>query len=71
MMSHSDDGFWGTMLQILKDLGSKKRRSVPLLRSLSYHLTRAINELDLKTISDCLFAVKELSFKDAVSSSPC
>jgi hypothetical protein len=54
------------LFQILKDLGAKKRRSVPLLRSLSYHLTRAVDELDLKTISDCIFAVKELSFKDIV-----
>jgi hypothetical protein len=57
-------------LKILKDLGSKKRRTVPLLRSLSYHLTRSLHELDLKTISDCLYAVKELSYKDVVSFIP-
>jgi len=51
---------------LLKAFASTKRRSVPLLKSLTYHLPRKLNELDLKSLADVLFAVNKLSFKNPV-----
>ena len=49
---------------ILAAMGKKKRRNVPLLKSLTFYLTKHRNMLDIKQISDCLFALKQLSYKD-------
>jgi len=49
---------------VLKTLGMKKRRHMPLLKAISYHLIKRRNELDIKALSDCLFAMNQLSFKD-------
>jgi hypothetical protein len=42
----------------------KKRRSLPLLKALGYHLARKRDLTDLKMVSDSLFAVNQLAFKD-------
>ena len=40
---------------------------MPLLRAISYHLLKHRNELDIKSLTDCLFALNQLNFKDTVS----
>ena len=52
------------LFQLLKALAFKKRRQVPLLKALVYHLTRKKDMEDLKLISDALFAVGSLNMKD-------
>merc|ERR1719361_2192907 len=37
---------------------------MPLLRAISYHLLKHRNELDIKSLTDCLFALNQLNFKD-------
>ena len=37
---------------------------MPLLKSLTFYLTKHKNMLDIKQISDCLFSLNKLSFKD-------
>jgi len=54
----------GDLASILAELGRKKRRNVPLLKSLTFYLTKHKNMLDIKQISDCLFALNQLSYKD-------
>merc|ERR1719427_664654 len=54
----------GDLSLILSELGRKKRRNVPLLKSLTFYLTKHKNMLDIKQISDCLFALNHLSYKD-------
>ena len=50
-------------MEILVQLGRKKRRNVPLLKSLSYFIVKTAGLLDLKQLSDTLFALNQLSFK--------
>ncbi len=50
----------------MEKLGHLKRRSPPLLKTLAFHLSKSAKDLTSKDISDCLFAMKELSFKDKV-----
>jgi hypothetical protein len=50
--------------QLLKALAHKKRRQVPLLKALVYHLTRKKDMEDIKLVSDALFAVGSLNMKD-------
>ena len=52
------------LASILKVLGTKKRRNLPLLRALSYHLVKRRSELSAKLLSDCMFALNQLNFKD-------
>eukprot|EP00092_Neocalanus_flemingeri_P033737 GFUD01036676.1.p1 GENE.GFUD01036676.1~~GFUD01036676.1.p1 ORF type:complete len:613 (+),score=202.94 GFUD01036676.1:73-1911(+) len=54
----------GDLALILAELGRKKRRNVPLLKSLTFYLTKHRNMLDIKQISDSLFALNQLSYKD-------
>ena len=54
----------GDLVSILSELGRKKRRNVPLLKSITFYLTKHRNMLNIKEVSDCLFALKQLSFKD-------
>ena len=49
---------------VLKAMGTKKRRNLPLLRAISYHLLKRRSELSLKLLSDCMFALNQLTFKD-------
>jgi len=54
----------GDLVSILSEMGRKKRRNVPLLKSITYYLVKHKNLLDIKQVSDCLFALKQLSYKD-------
>jgi len=54
----------GDLVSILSELGRKKRRNVPLLKSITYYIVKHKNLLDIKQVSDCLFALKQLSYKD-------
>jgi len=54
----------GELSSILAELGKKKRRNVPLLKSLTFYLTKHKNMLDIKQISDCIYAMSSLSYKD-------
>ena len=49
---------------ILNQIGRKRRRNVPLLKTMSFYIFKHKNMLDLKQISDCLFSFNQLSFKD-------
>ena len=51
------------LFQVLKTLGQKKRRNVPLLRKLTYHLQKRLMGLDLRSFCDILFTLNQLSFK--------
>jgi len=50
--------------QILTELGRKKRRNVVLIKAITFYLTKHRNLLDIKQLSDSLFALNVLSFKD-------
>ena len=52
------------LTSILSKLGEKRRRSIPLLKSVSFHLSKNSSDLNIKEISDCLFAINRLSFRD-------
>jgi len=54
----------GELVLILNQMGKKKRRNVPLLKSLSFYICKNKNMLDVKQISDCLFSFNLLSFKE-------
>jgi len=51
------------IVNVLKVLGQKKRRSVPLVRKLTYHLEKRLIDLDLRTFCDILYTLNQLSFK--------
>ena len=53
----------GDIVLILNKLAIKRRRNVPLLKTLSFYLCKYKNMLDIKQISDCLFSLNKLSFK--------
>jgi len=52
---------------ILKALAVSKRRNVPLLKALTFYLTKHRGLLDIKQLADALFSLKQLSFKDPVT----
>lgn len=54
------------MVTVLTALSQKKRRSTPLLRSLSYNICNSTGKLDLKQCADVLFSMATLNFADAV-----
>jgi len=54
----------GDMVIILGQLARRRRRTVPLLKSLSFYIWKHKSSLDVKQISDCLFAFTQLSYKD-------
>lgn len=45
-------------------LGLKKRRSLSLLRSIAYNITKSPEPLDLKQCADVLFSMAMLNFPD-------
>lgn len=52
------------MVKVLKNLALKKRRSTPLLNSLSINISGKEERLNLKQCSDVLFAVATLNFTE-------
>jgi len=48
---------------ILKTLAQKKRRNVPLVRKLAYHLEKRLMNLNLETFCEILHSLSQLSFK--------
>ena len=54
----------GDLVSILSELGRKKRRNVPLLKTITYYIVKHKSMLNIKQTSDCLFALNKLSFKD-------
>ena len=45
-------------------LASSQRRSIPLLRAISYHLCKGSEPLSLQLSVDVLYALSRLSFRD-------
>ena len=64
-MKRSD--VWFSPFQILKTLAQKKRRNVPLVRKLAYHLEKRLMNLNLETFCEILHSLSQLSFKSNVS----
>jgi len=54
------------MIKVLKILAIKKRRSTPLLRSLSFNMSKKEHHLDLRQSSEVLYAMATLNFPDPV-----
>jgi len=54
------------MIKVFKNLAIKKRRSTPLLRSLSYNMSSKEHHLDLRQCADVLYAMASLNFPDPV-----
>ncbi|XP_045449411.1 FAST kinase domain-containing protein 4 [Melitaea cinxia] len=52
------------MIKVMKALQSKGRRSTPLLRALSYNITKQSETIDLKKAADLLFSMASLNFPD-------
>lgn len=52
-------------VKVMKNLALKKRRSTPLLRSLSFNISGKDEKLTLKQCSDVLYAMASLNFSDA------
>ncbi|CAG4946241.1 unnamed protein product [Colias eurytheme] len=54
------------MIKVMKALQQKGRRSTPLLRALSYNITKQSENIDLKKSADLLFSMAALNFPDPV-----
>lgn len=54
------------MVKVMKALQQKGRRSTPLLRALSFNITKQPETLDLKKSGDLLFSMAALNFPDPV-----
>merc|ERR1719244_1590513 len=54
----------GDIVLILNQLAKKKRRNIPLLKSIYFYVCKHKNMLDVKQLSDCLFGMNLLSYKD-------
>ncbi|XP_034828542.1 FAST kinase domain-containing protein 4 [Maniola hyperantus] len=54
------------MIKVMKALQQKGRRSTPLLRALSYNITKQSESIDLKKSADLLFSMAALNFPDPV-----
>ena len=61
--------------QIYSKMGSTRRRSIPLLRALAFNLQKKRSDesdpqssLNMRHISNCLFAMSQLSYVDKVLS---
>lgn len=49
---------------MISSLAEKKRRSIILLRALSFNITRSTSSLDLKQCGDILYSIAVLNFPD-------
>ncbi|XP_077289951.1 FAST kinase domain-containing protein 4 isoform X1 [Arctopsyche grandis] len=54
------------MIKVMSALSQKKRRSTPLLRTLSFNISRHADIIDIKKCADLLFSMASLSFPDPV-----
>ncbi|KAI8421246.1 hypothetical protein MSG28_008303 [Choristoneura fumiferana] len=54
------------MVKVMRALHQKGRRSTPLLRALSFNITRQADVIDLKKSADLLFSMVTLNFPDPV-----
>jgi len=54
----------GDIVLILNQLAKKRRRNIPLLKSIYFYICKHKNMLDVKQLSDCLFGMNLLSYKD-------
>ncbi|XP_047997178.1 FAST kinase domain-containing protein 4 [Leguminivora glycinivorella] len=52
------------MVKVMRALHQKGRRSTPLLRALSYNITRQADTIDLKKSADLLYSMATLNFPD-------
>lgn len=52
------------MVKVLSTLAQKRRRSTPLLRSLTNNITKSTDKLDLKQSADVLYAAAVLTFPE-------
>ncbi|XP_015589908.1 FAST kinase domain-containing protein 4 [Cephus cinctus] len=54
------------MIKVMTALAQKKRRPIPLLRSLAYNISRVSSTLTIKQSADLLYSMAILSFPDEV-----
>lgn len=54
------------MIKVTTQLATKKRRSTPLLRALSFNIGSHAQQLDLKQCGDLLYALSMLNFHDNI-----
>uniref|UniRef100_A0A182P566 RAP domain-containing protein n=1 Tax=Anopheles epiroticus TaxID=199890 RepID=A0A182P566_9DIPT len=54
------------MIKVMSSLALKKKRSIPLLRSLSFNIASNPGQLNLKECGDLLYAMASLNFRDVV-----
>ncbi|XP_053681156.1 FAST kinase domain-containing protein 3, mitochondrial [Anopheles nili] len=54
------------MIKVMSSLAMKKKRSIPLLRSLSFNISSNPGHLNLKECSDLLYAMACLNYRDVV-----
>lgn len=55
------------MVKVLKNLALKKRRSIPLLRSLTFNMSSKEEHLDIKQCGDVLYSLATLNYPDPLS----
>ncbi|XP_058130159.1 FAST kinase domain-containing protein 4 [Anopheles ziemanni] len=54
------------MIKVMSSLAMKKKRSIPLLRSLSFNIASNPGQLNLKECGDMLYAMASLNYRDVV-----
>lgn len=54
------------MVKVMSSLAAKKRRSLPLLRSLAFNISSSSDKVDIKQSADILYASAILNFHDEV-----
>uniref|UniRef100_A0A182QQ10 RAP domain-containing protein n=1 Tax=Anopheles farauti TaxID=69004 RepID=A0A182QQ10_9DIPT len=54
------------MIKVMSSLAMKKKRSIPLLRSLSFNIASNPGQLNLKECGDLLYAMACLNYRDVV-----
>merc|ERR1719153_1337113 len=55
------------LVAIIKSLAANRRRNLPLLKSIAFYLMKNRDILNIKQLTDSLFAMNQLSFKDPVT----